>query len=61
MRKILIHIMLLMVTVAVSSCVYPFEPELDKSAGRNLVIEGDLLIGSFSYIRLTKVRNRIFC
>lgn len=53
MRKILIHIMLLMVTVAVSSCVYPFEPELDKSAGRNLVIEGDLLIGSFSYIRLS--------
>ncbi|MBR4134715.1 MAG: DUF4249 family protein [Bacteroidales bacterium] len=53
MRKILIHIMLLMVTVAVSSCVYPFEPELDKSSGRNLVIEGDLLIGSFSYIRLS--------
>lgn len=52
MRNILIHIMILMVTAAVSSCVYPFEPELDKSAGRNLVIEGDLLIGSYSYIRL---------
>ena len=45
MRKILFHIMLLTVAAAVSSCVYPFEPELDKSSGRYLVVEGDILIG----------------
>ncbi|MBR5053959.1 MAG: DUF4249 family protein, partial [Bacteroidales bacterium] len=52
MRRILKYIFVWMIAAAVSSCVYPFEPELDKSAGRNLVIEGDLLIGSYSLIRL---------
>lgn len=45
MRKILLHIMLFMAAAAVSSCIYPFEPEIDRSAGRYLVVEGDILIG----------------
>ena len=53
MRKIVIYIILTVAAAAATSCIYPFEPELDRSAGRNLVIEGDLLVGSYSRVKLS--------
>lgn len=44
--------MILWMAAAISSCVYPYEPDVKGSAGRNLVIEGDILIGDISTIRL---------
>jgi hypothetical protein len=44
--------MILWMAAAASSCVYPFEPDVKSSAGRNLVIEGDILIGDISTIQL---------
>ena len=52
MKKQAIYILLL-AAVAASSCVYSFEPEIDKSAPRKLVVEGDILIGTVSTINLS--------
>ncbi len=45
MKKSLTYLIIWMVAALAASCVYPYEPEVDKSSGRNLVVEGDILIG----------------
>ena len=45
MKKTALYMFLWIAAAAVSSCVYPFEPEVDRSSGRKLVVEGDILIG----------------
>lgn len=41
---------------AVSSCIYPFTPKVSASDNR-LVIEGDILIGEISEVRISRVNK----
>lgn len=51
MRKILT---LLAVLACAASCIYPYEAELEDSGlGGNLVVEGDIIVGSTSYFTLS--------
>lgn len=50
MRKHLFSMILLM--GALVSCIYPFEPEISKEA-RKLVIEGDILLGDLTTVKLS--------
>lgn len=50
MRKHLLSMILLI--GALVSCVYPFEPELNKET-RKLVIEGDIVLGDITVVKLS--------
>lgn len=38
---------------ALVSCIYPFEAEYNKDEARKLVVEGDILLGSLSTVKLS--------
>ena len=52
MKKI---IYILAALFAVSSCIYPFSPDV-MGTGEGLVVEGDVLIGDISVFTLSSVR-----
>lgn len=53
MRKILSLLSGLMLLAAASSCIYDFKPEVESAAG-NIVVDGDILAGDISIIRVSE-------
>ena len=41
----------------VSACIYPYSLELDKEVSQSLVIEGDILVGDQTVVKLSYVQN----
>jgi len=54
MKKTIIYIA---AAVLAASCVYPFDPEINAEAERNLVVDGSIIIGGTSTINLSYVSS----
>ena len=50
MKKIVYYIALV---ACLASCIYPYTPELESNPDKTLVVEGKILLGGISTIRLT--------
>ncbi|MBR3075728.1 MAG: DUF4249 family protein, partial [Bacteroidales bacterium] len=49
------YICLILLVFAASSCIYPYEIDLDGNAPERLVVYGDILIGEQTQIQLSYV------